>query len=69
MYKRQVKAIDTNGAGDMFAGAVLNSLSNHKNLEESAKFGCYAASKIVQKSGPRLSKKDYDEIKETFTSN
>jgi sugar/nucleoside kinase (ribokinase family) len=65
----KVKAIDTNGAGDMFAGAVLNGLKNKKNLEESAKFGCFAASKIVQENGPRLSKKDYSKIKETFTSN
>ena len=65
----EVKAIDTNGAGDMFAGAVLNGLNNQKNLEESSKFGCFAASKIVQKNGPRLSKKEYEEIKRTFTSN
>ena len=32
---QEVKAIDTNGAGDMFAGAVLNGLNNQKNLEES----------------------------------
>ena len=64
----RVKAIDTNGAGDMFAGAVLNGLTNKKNLEESAQFGCFAASKIVQKNGPRLSKKEYEEIKEIFTS-
>lgn len=65
----EVKAIDTNGAGDMFAGAVLNGLNNQKNLEESSKFGCFAASKIVQNNGPRLSKKEYEEIKRTFTSN
>ena len=52
----------------MFAGAVLNGLSNQKNLKESAQFGCFAASKIVQKNGPRLSKKEYEEIKEIFTS-
>jgi sugar/nucleoside kinase (ribokinase family) len=64
----KVKAIDTNGAGDMFAGAVMNLLSEGKSLEESAKFGCYAASKTVQSSGPRLTKKEYREIKETFSS-
>ena len=52
----------------MFAGAVLNGLNNQKNLEESSKFGCFAASRIVQKNGPRLSKKEYEEIKRTFTS-
>ena len=64
----EVEATDTNGAGDMFAGAVLNSLNDSKSLEESAKFGCYAASKTVQNSGPRLSKKEYIEIKEIFSS-
>ena len=64
----KVKAIDTNGAGDMFAGAVLNSLNDEKSLEESAKFGCFAASKIVQNSGPRLTREEYQEIKEIFSS-
>jgi sugar/nucleoside kinase (ribokinase family) len=64
----EVEAIDTNGAGDMFAGAVLNNLNDSKSLEESAKFGCYAASKTVQNSGPRLSKEGYKEIKEIFSS-
>ena len=59
----EVQAIDTNGAGDMFAGAVLNGLNQSKSLEESANFGCFAASKIVQNSGPRLTKNEYLEIK------
>ena len=52
----------------MFAGAVLNGLNDEKNLEESAKFGCFAASKIVQNSGPRLTRAEYEEIKEIFSS-
>ena len=58
-----MNAIDTNGAGDMFAGAVINKLNNGNNLAESAKFGCFAASKIVQEIGPRLSKEGYKKIK------
>ena len=64
----EVNAIDTNGAGDMFAGAVLNGINESKTLEESANFGCFAASKTVQNSGPRLAKDEYLEIKETFSS-
>ena len=64
-----MNAIDTNGAGDMFAGAVLNGINESKTLEESAYFGCFAASKTVQNSGPRLAKEEYLEIKETFSSN
>ena len=63
-----MNAIDTNGAGDMFAGAVINKLNNGNNLAESAKFGCFAASKIVQEIGPRLSKEGYKKIKESFSS-
>lgn len=63
----KVDAIDSNGAGDMFAGAVLFSLSQGKSLEEGAKFGCYAASKIVSRVGPRLSKEDYKQIKENYS--
>jgi len=33
-----------------------------------ANFGCFAASKTVQNSGPRLAKDEYLEIKETFSS-
>ena len=61
-------AVDTNGAGDMFAGAVLYGLNESKSLSASANFGCFAASKIVQSSGPRLTKDEYLKIKETFSS-
>ena len=64
----EVNAIDTNGAGDMFAGAVLYGLNESKSLSASANFGCLAASKIVQSSGPRLTKDEYLKIKETFSS-
>ena len=64
----KVKAIDTNGAGDMFAGAVMNAISESKSLEESAKFGCFAASKTVQSSGPRMTNEEYKKIKENFSS-
>ena len=39
-----------------------------KSLEESARFGCFAASKTVQSSGPRLTSEEYKKIKETFSS-
>ena len=62
----KAEAIDTNGAGDMFAGAVLNSLIEGNDLPSSAKFGCYAASKKVENFGPRLTKKKYMQIKNNF---
>ncbi len=63
----KINAVDSNGAGDMFAGAVLYSLSQGQSLEEGAKFGCYAASKVVSQVGPRLLKEEYKEIKINYS--
>jgi len=49
-----VKALDTNGAGDMFAGAVLYSLTNGLSLAQAAALGCKASGELVQHFGPRL---------------
>lgn len=62
----KVNAIDSNGAGDMFAGAVLYCISSGSSLEKGALFGCYAASKVVGNVGPRLIKDEYYEIKNNF---
>lgn len=50
-----VKAIDTVGAGDAFAGGVLYGLTNGKDPCEAAKWGNYLASEVVKINGPRLS--------------
>jgi sugar/nucleoside kinase (ribokinase family) len=49
-----VDAVDTNGAGDMFAGAYLYGVTNGHSLEEAAKLATYASSRVVAKYGPRL---------------
>tara|TARA_Y100000590_G_scaffold86102_1_gene96395 strand:- start:228 stop:1229 length:1002 start_codon:yes stop_codon:yes gene_type:complete len=63
----EAKAIDTNGAGDMFAGSVLNKICEGENLSEAARFGCYASSKQVERFGPRLTPKEYQIIKKEFS--
>ena len=63
----EAKAIDTNGAGDIFAGSVLHKICKGKDLKTAAKFGCYAASKQVEKFGPRLTESEYRKIKEEFS--
>ena len=63
----EVKAVDTNGAGDIFAGSVLHKICEGHDLTSSAKFGCFAASKKVEKFGPRLSQKEYKSIYENFS--
>jgi sugar/nucleoside kinase (ribokinase family) len=47
-------AVDTNGAGDSFAGGALYALTHGKSPLEAAKWGNYFASQIVQVFGPRL---------------
>ncbi|HLE11370.1 MAG: sugar kinase [Bdellovibrionales bacterium RIFOXYD12_FULL_39_22] len=59
----KVVARDTNGAGDMFAGAFLYALTNGRSFESAAQFACHAASVIVQRSGARLEMFDIKNIK------
>ncbi len=49
-----VKAVDTNGAGDMFAGAYLFGITNGHSHAESGKIASLAASRVVSQFGPRL---------------
>jgi sugar/nucleoside kinase (ribokinase family) len=49
-----VKAIDTNGAGDLFAGAFLYGITNGKSYADSGKLASLASSKVVTQFGPRL---------------
>lgn len=47
-------AIDTTGAGDLFAGGVLFGVTHGHPLPASARLGCYAAAQVVAQYGPRL---------------
>ena len=49
-----VDVIDTNGAGDMYAGAFLYGLTHDMSFVDSATLASKAASKIVTHFGPRL---------------
>ncbi len=50
----KVEAVDTNGAGDMFAGAFLYAITHEHSLAEAGKIASLASSKVVAKFGPRL---------------
>ncbi|MFT5220481.1 MAG: sugar/nucleoside kinase (ribokinase family) [Gammaproteobacteria bacterium] len=50
----KVTAIDTLGAGDMFAGAFLYGLSQGMSFHQSGDLASMASSKIVTQYGPRL---------------
>ena len=49
-----VKAIDTVGAGDAFAGGVLYGLTNGMDDLQAARWGNYFASRVVSQIGPRM---------------
>ena len=55
-----VQAVDTNGAGDMFAGAFLYGLTHGLSYTHSGKIASLASSEVVSKFGPRL---DWDQAK------
>ena len=49
-----VKAIDTVGAGDMFAGGVLYGITNNMAYAEAGRLGSLASAKLVTSLGARL---------------
>jgi sugar/nucleoside kinase (ribokinase family) len=49
-----VEALDTNGAGDMFAGAFLYGITNGLTYAGAGKLASLAGSKVVSQYGPRL---------------
>ncbi|MES2625865.1 MAG: adenosine kinase [Pseudomonadota bacterium] len=57
-----VKAIDSNGAGDMFAGAFLYALASGQSLEYAGKLASIAAATTVGHFGPRLTPSTHKEI-------
>lgn len=50
----RVKALDTNGAGDMFAGAFLYGITHDHSYAEAGKLASLASSRVVTQFGPRL---------------
>jgi sugar/nucleoside kinase (ribokinase family) len=61
-----VNAIDTNGAGDMFAGSFLYGLTNGLGYAGAGKLASLASSRVVAQYGPRLNFNEVQEIKKRF---
>ncbi|GAA6151842.1 adenosine kinase [Pseudoteredinibacter isoporae] len=59
---QQVKAIDSNGAGDLFAGAFLFGLSQGWDYKRSGELAGRSASTLVAQYGPRLRHEQYAEL-------
>ena len=49
-----VKAVDTNGAGDMFAGAFLYAITHGHSLADAGRLASAASAQVVSDFGPRL---------------
>jgi len=62
----EAKAIDTNGAGDMFAGAFLYAITSGKSYAWAASLANDCAARVVAQFGPRLESSEFDVIKAKF---
>ena len=59
----KVNAIDTTGAGDLYAAGFLYGLSRNYPLEKCGKLGSFLAAKVVTQVGARLEMDVKEEIK------
>lgn len=50
----KAKAVDTTGAGDMYAAGILYGLARGMSLEKAGKIASYAAARVVEQIGARL---------------
>lgn len=62
----RVQAVDSNGAGDMFAGAFLYAITRGEDFPTAGRFASLAAGKIVANFGPRLPAADYPALRREF---
>lgn len=58
----EVKAVDTTGAGDLFAAGALTGLLHSKDLRGCAILGCYCASQVVTHLGARMPARSHKNI-------
>jgi sugar/nucleoside kinase (ribokinase family) len=62
----RVQAVDSNGAGDMFAGAFIYAISRGEDYPSAGRFASLSAGKIVANYGPRLPAADYPALRAEF---
>ncbi len=63
-----VEAIDTLGAGDLFAGAFLYGLTHDMSFQKSGDLASLASSRIVTQYGPRLSASEMQGLISSFNA-
>lgn len=59
-------AVDTNGAGDMFAGAFLYAINSGHDYIWASRFANAASARVVSQFGPRIDSLEYKQIKHLF---
>jgi sugar/nucleoside kinase (ribokinase family) len=57
-----VQAVDTTGAGDLFAGAFLYGITNGLDFAKAGDLASIASSTVVTRFGPRLNMMDHKEL-------
>lgn len=62
----RVQAVDTNGAGDMFAGAFLYAINRGEDFATAGRFASLAAGRVVANYGPRLPAAHYPDLRADF---
>ena len=63
---RIVTAVDTNGAGDSFAGAFLYAINAGWDAKKAAQLAIRISSEVVSQFGPRLSNEQYPALLQAF---
>ena len=58
----KVRAVDTNGAGDMFAGAFLYGITHNHSYAEAGKLASLASSRVVAQWGPRMQPEEVKKV-------
>jgi fructokinase len=62
----EVSAIDTNGAGDMFAGAFMYAITHGHDFSAAGRLASAASAKVVSQFGPRLNAEQHAPLKEVL---
>ena len=63
------RVLDTNGAGDIFAGAVLYGMTQGWPLTESIRLAAWTAARLVERIGARLDSDEWRAIKQWMKTN
>jgi fructokinase len=65
----RVQAVDTTGAGDLFAGSFIYGITHGMDFAKAGALASLASSKVVERFGPRLSPEEHKEIFRLFQKN